>query len=324
MPSSVNSDYNNDQNDWPAIIRQVENIAKAGFTHIQWIHDWEGEYQYSPSEMYYIRDMLRDLGLNCHTLHSTEGGRRLEKKPDGTGIFHNRRRLLTNIRKDYTSTVEFIRLAGTDLIKNRIELCSLLGAQAMVLHMQLPYVMFEENPEDKKTYYRQVLKSLDELEGFARNAGVKIALENLLPTPQAHMDECFDMMFNRYDDGYMGFCFDTGHATLTCRDNYYYFLEKYQSRLIVTHLQDTDGLPEELIGNDIETLKHDRHWVPFSGVNNWDRIAELVAGSPVELPADFEVVFSAPTAEGEFKLLVECREKAEQFHAMVMAYRDKK
>lgn len=33
--SSVNSDYNNDLHSWKEIERQVLNIAKAGFTHIQ-------------------------------------------------------------------------------------------------------------------------------------------------------------------------------------------------------------------------------------------------------------------------------------------------
>lgn len=73
MTSSINTDCFNDENDWPEIIRQVEGIAGAGFTHVQWIHDWEGDYMYSKSEMYFVRDLLRNLGLKCHTLHASEG-----------------------------------------------------------------------------------------------------------------------------------------------------------------------------------------------------------------------------------------------------------
>jgi sugar phosphate isomerase/epimerase len=320
MPSSINTDYLNDQNDWPEIIRQVENIARAGFTHVQWIHDWQGDYLYSKSEMYFVRDLLRDLGLNCHTLHASEGGVRYLPDPNGPGSYQGRRRITRNVRKDYTSTMEFVRLAGVDLIKNRVELSSLIGSSVIVLHMTLPFEMFEESPADKKEYYRLVFKSLDEIEGFARNAGVKIAIENLPCGPQPYTDECFGLLFDRYDEGYVGICFDSGHATLTCPDNYCYFLEKYQSRLLALHLQDTDGLPEG-VDNDIEILSHDRHWVPFSGVNDWDRIARLVAGSRVDLPADFEVVLSASGPEEEFKLLTDCREKAEKFHRMVLSYR---
>ena len=74
--SSVNSDYNNDLHNWDEIERQVTNIAKAGFTHTQWIHDWDGEYLYSPSEMFQVRDLLRGCGLKAHTIHASEGGHR--------------------------------------------------------------------------------------------------------------------------------------------------------------------------------------------------------------------------------------------------------
>jgi sugar phosphate isomerase/epimerase len=321
MPSSVNSDYNNDNNSWPEVARQVENIARAGFTHTQWIHDWQGEYMYSRSEMYFVRDLLRDLGINCHTLHATEGGVRTVKKGDGTGEFRNRYRLLADIRKDYTSTTEFIRLAGVELIRNRIDLSSLAGASVMVLHMQLPWKMFEENGDDKRDYYAQVYKSLDALKDYSKGAGVRIAFENLICTPAEHMEECFDRLFDRYDGDYIGFCYDSGHASLQCRDNYYHFPEKYLDRLLACHLQDTDSISDELAGDDWEVLKHDCHRVPFSGVVDWDKVASLVAKSSVDLPADFEVVISASSPEKEFDLLVDCRKKAEKFNEMVLSYR---
>ncbi|MDR3341756.1 MAG: sugar phosphate isomerase/epimerase [Treponema sp.] len=321
MASSVNSEYNNDINSWPEAIRQLENIAKAGFTHIQWIHDWQAEYMYSKSEMYYARDLLRDLGLKCHTVHSTEGGVRLLKKPDGTAEFRNRYRLLTDIRKDYTSTVEFIRLAGVDLIRNRIDFASLVGAYAIVQHMQLPWKMFEESGDDKKEYYKQAFKSIDELEAYARNAGVKIAFENLIVTPERHMEECFDRLFDRYDSGYIGYCYDSGHAVLQCRGNFYHFAEKYNSRLIVCHLQDVDPITEEMAADDYQIYKHDYHRVPFSGTAvNWEKVADLVATSPTELPADFEVGIYGNRDE-EWSQLVECRTRAEKFFDMVAARR---
>lgn len=319
MPASVNSDYNNDLHSWQAIEQQIRNIAKAGFTHIQWIHDWEGEYMYSPSEILQVRNLLRECGLNAHTIHASEGGRR-SKKMGNEVIFNNRYRL-KEIRKDYTSENEYLRLAGVDLLKNRIDLCAGIGASAMVLHMQLPYKMFEEDPQAKEIYYRQVCKSFDEIQEYAKAAGVKIALENLICTPAHHQEEEFDRMFARYDKSFMGFCYDSGHATLQCRDNYYYFLEKYLDRLYATHLQDTDSIPEELADDDGEVLKHDSHRVPFSGVVDWDTVARYVAKAPIDLPADFEVGISGATPEEEMELLIDCRKKAEKFDAMVRAYR---
>lgn len=317
--SSVNSDYNNDIPSWEATEKQLREIAEAGFTHIQWIHDWEGEYLYSPSEMYHVRDLLDELGLKAHTIHASEGGVR-SKRLDGNLVFNNRYRY-PEIRKDYTSTEEFSRLAGVELIKNRIDLCRAIGARVMVLHMQLPYKMFEESNEDKELYFRQVCKSFDEVQEYAKVAGVRIALENLICTPAKHQEEAFDRMFSRYDSDFLGFCFDSGHATLQCRDDYYYFLRKYNNRLFATHLQDNDSITEDLVDNDAEVLLHDAHRVPFSGVNDWDVIAEYVAKAPIDLPADFEVGIGGATEEERMKSLIDCRKRAEDFYKMVMSYK---
>jgi len=179
--SSVNSDYNNDLHSWKEIERQVLNIAKAGFTHTQWIHDWDGEYLYSPSEMFQVRDLLRGCGVKAHTIHASEGGRRTAVV-NGRAVFRNGERF-EEIRKDYTSVNEYTRLAGVDLLKNRVDLCSHIGAGAMVLHMQLPWRWFAEDPQNKTDYFRQVYKSLDELQPYAKAAGVRVALENLIVTP---------------------------------------------------------------------------------------------------------------------------------------------
>lgn len=320
MASSINTDYNNDIHSWEEIERQIRNIAKVGFTHIQWLHDWEGEYIYSPSEIIQARNLLRECGLKAHTIHASEGG--VRTKITGDKVIFNNRYRYREIRKDYTSENEYLRLAGVDLLKNRIDLCVGIGAEAMVLHMQLPYKMFEEDPERKEIYYRQVCKSFDEIEEYAKAAGVKIALENLICTPAHYQEEEFDRMFARYDKDFLGFCFDSGHATLQCRDNYYYFLEKYCDRLYATHLQDTNSIPEELADNETEILAHDLHKVPFSGVIDWDIVAKYVAKAPLDLPADFEVSISGKTEEEELQLLADCQAKAERFDAMVKKYKD--
>ncbi|MBC5580664.1 sugar phosphate isomerase/epimerase [Anaerofilum sp. BX8] len=318
--SSVNSDYNNDLHNWAEIERQVTNIAWAGFTHTQWIHDWEGEYLYSASEMFQVRDLLRSVGVKAHSIHASEGGRRTIRV-NGRPVFRNRTRL-ADIRKDYTSVNEYTRLAGVDLLKNRVDLCSHIGASVMVLHMQLPYEMFEKNPADKEEYYRQVCKSFDELRDYAKAAGVRVALENLICTPPCHQEEEFERMFDRYDEEFLGFCFDSGHGSLMCRDNYYYFLEKYYKRMYATHLQDNDSISEELAGDDSEVLLHDKHRPPFTGVLDWEKIADYAAKAPLQLPADFEVGIYGSTPEEEMEGLRDCREKAERFYRMVQQRRE--
>ena len=124
-------------------------------------------------------------------------------------------------------------------------------------------------------------------------------------------------MFDRYDEDFLGFCFDSGHGSLMCRDTYYYFLEKYYKRMYATHLQDNDSISEELAGDDSEVLLHDKHRPPFTGVLDWEKIADYVAKAPLQLPADFEVGLYGDTPEEEMANLRDCREKAERFYRMV-------
>ena len=50
--TSVNTDYNNDIQNWDEIEHQIKCLAETGFTHTSWMHNWDGEYLYSPSEMF--------------------------------------------------------------------------------------------------------------------------------------------------------------------------------------------------------------------------------------------------------------------------------
>jgi sugar phosphate isomerase/epimerase len=343
MDTSINTDYRNDDHNWFEIEDQIRKIAEAGFTHVQWIHDWYGEYLYSPSEMFQARDVLREYNLIAHTLHGPEGGERgFYDQGCWVPTPHLR---CTKIRKDFTSTNRYLRLAGADLIKNRIDLCSCIGADTLVLHMQLPYETFRKNPQDKADYYTAVYRSFDELEEYAKAAGVRIAVENLFLIPNELADENFDRLFNRYPEDYMGLCYDSGHATLSWLDNYYYYLEKYNQRLFAVHLQDSDSIepamldtlysicergaeegikavPPELKDKLASLGGYDVHRLPFTGVVDWDTVARWVAKAPLlHLPADFEVVYRGKAGADEAAWLKDACEKSKKFHQMILKYR---
>lgn len=333
--SSCETDYSNDLHNWIEIERQIKMLAEAGFTHTQWMQNWEGEYLYSKSEMFQARDVLRYYGICAHSIHASEGGKRTTWI-NGKKVYRNRYRL-EDIRKDYTSTNEYLRLAGVDLLKNRIDLCTYIGASVMVLHMQLPYMLFEEKPEEKTAYYKQVMKSFDEVKEYAKAAGVRIALENMICTPQKYQDEQFDMMFGRYDSDFLGFAYDSGHGALMCREDYYHFLKKYNDRLYATHLQDNASISDELLYQedgeqaDLEVLLHDAHWIPNvdgtlgQGILDWDLIAEYAAKAPLDLPADFEVCLYGKdgSREDELNQLIVCRKQAELFYQKMLDYKTK-
>ncbi|WP_105616615.1 sugar phosphate isomerase/epimerase family protein [Vallitalea okinawensis] len=316
---AINTDYKNDILSIEAIEEQLSNIAKAGFTHIQWVHDWQGEYMYSPSELIQIKELIDKYGFKLKGIHATEGGTRA-RKVDGVFTFVNRYRNLEN-RKDYTCLNEYTRLAGVELLKNRVDLAVAIGAQEIVLHMQMPYVELRESKEFNDAYWSQTFKSLDELQEYCKDKGVKVAMENLICTPQEDQMKQFDKLFDRYDSDFMGFCFDSGHGSVVCHEDYLFFARRYKDRLIALHLQDTDGIEEELRDDDIQVLKHDKHKVPFTGAINWEDLAQLIADSPYELPITLEVGVYGDTEEEEMKNLVDAKEKGVRLNEMVLAYR---
>ncbi|WP_457552752.1 sugar phosphate isomerase/epimerase family protein [Desulfobacula sp.] len=314
--AAINTNYKNNISTIEAIEEQLKNIADAGFSHVQWCHDWMGEYIYSNIEMIQIKEMLDQYNFKLKGLHAAEGGIRHLLKNGNLDFGHRYQN-----RKDYTSLNEYTRLAGVELIKNRVDLVVMIQAKEIVLHMQLPYVELRENQDFKKRYWDQAFRSFDELEPYCRARGVKIAVENLLCTPKLVQMDQFDALFARYDFDFMGFCFDSGHGSLVSLDDPLFFAKRYKDRIIALHLQDTDGIAPELIEDGLSVLKHDKHALPFTGVINWDELAKIVAGSPYELPVTLEVNLRSDTYEEEMVNLKDALEKAEKLDKMVKDYR---
>ena len=71
---AINTDYKNDIPAINAIEEQIRNIAKSGFSHVHWCHDWKEEYMYCDIEMIQIKDLLDNYGLKVKSIHASDGG----------------------------------------------------------------------------------------------------------------------------------------------------------------------------------------------------------------------------------------------------------
>ena len=259
------TDYAGESTATKEIYQTLKNIAEAGFAYIHWCHEWDGDYMYSEAEMLQIKGWLKDLGLKCKGVHATEGSRRIQDVPNR---FHYRYDLQD--RKDYTSENEYNRQAGVELVRNRLKLAAILGTDAIVLHMQLPYKSFEQEPGFKEKYYRQVFRSFDELEEDCKNLGVRICVENMISPPNSYQIEQFDRLFERYDPEVAAFCFDTGHGMISGDDSLE-LLRRYRDRLFMMHVNDNIGIKsEECWENAKELAKCDEHRNPFCGRADWE------------------------------------------------------
>ncbi len=240
MELSLTTDYLKDNGDPSPYLRR---IADAGFSHIHWCHHWSSDFIYSRWEIDQIKKWLKDYGLQVLDLHATAGR-----------------------EKNYSSQCEYSRLAGLELVRNRITMASQLGSNVIILHAPV---------NSTPSLFR---KSLDELKIFAQKHNVRIAIENVL-----NMKE-IEVLLSEYDPDYIGLCYDSGHGNIA--GDGLDHLEQLKDRLISIHLHDNDGT-------------NDQHNPFFSGTIDWPRLARIIAGSAYTKCVNMETTMPGSGIEDE-------------------------
>ncbi|MDR0720155.1 MAG: sugar phosphate isomerase/epimerase [Treponema sp.] len=283
------TDYNGESRNTEKIRRTLSSIAGAGFSHIHWCHEWRGGYLYSVWEMRQIREWLDILGLRVKGVHASCGEIRFQYA--ATRDFEEERENL----KDYVSQNEYNRLAGVELIKNRIDLARELETGEIVLHLPLPFRIFENDVSFKEKFYTAAFRSFDELKCYCLEKQVRICVENLYDCPENFQKEMFDRLFARYESNYMGICFDTGHGNIGSHDCLH-FARCYTERLFIAHIHDNHGTGDE-------------HLIPFEGSFNWEGFAEIVAKSPCESPCLLELNMHGKTEKVFFRKALDAGRK---------------
>jgi len=234
---SMTSDYAADTGcPAPYLVR----IARAGFTHVHWCHHWSTDFLYADSEIDQVARWLAEFGLGLTDLHASAGQ-----------------------EKGWASQREYERLAGVELVANRIEMTARLGADAIVLHLPA----CPEAPEAQGAYRDCVWASLDALRARAEACGVRIAIEN------GHFAE-IRRVLDRYDEGYVGLCYDCGHGNMI--PDGLDQLDALKHRLIAVHLHDNNG-------------REDQHKIPFTGTVDWRRLMRIIAESAYDKWLSLEV-----------------------------------
>jgi sugar phosphate isomerase/epimerase len=264
----IATDYKDDQG---SAEPYLPRIAHAGFSHVHWCHEWETDYLYSDNEVVQIKTWLDNLGLKVIDLHASKG-----------------------IKKDYGSRDESIRAAGVELVKNRIAMTSRLGGDVIVLH--LPPRPADDSGFDN--FYKFLYKSLDEIEPYAKQRGVRIALEN----GDIQSFNIIERVLKHYEPEYIGICYDSGHGNVF--EGSLDALERNKSRLLALHLHDNDGAD-------------DRHDLLFSGTLDWERLARIIAESSYKKCSSMEVNIHGFHTDDEAVFLKEAFETGRRFQGRV-------
>lgn len=262
-------------------------IADAGFSHVHWCHHWSGDFMYGESELDAIGKLLNEYGLTVADVHGSEGR-----------------------EKFWYSPQEYARLAGVELVRNRIDFTARFGGDSVVMHAYpLP-----TDAELKELLWGQLRKTLDALQPYAAERNVSIAIENLIDFQGVRFDgitleqardnrQLLADLFALYPPEFLGLCFDSGHAHLgyDCMDQ----LEQFLDRLYVLHLHDNDG-------------SADQHRNLFTKTIDFDRLAAYIARSVYNKPISLEVVISEDDAN-DTAFLATAFESGNRFTEMVAA-----
>ena len=263
----------------------LRRIAEAGFSYVHWCHHWRSDFFYQEPELVQIERWLKKYNLQVLDVHGSEG-----------------------LEKFWYSPQEYARLAGVELVKNRLDFAARFGGDAVVMHV---YPLPEE-PLANEYMWNQLRKSLDALTPYCRHLGVKLAIENLYDGPALKFDktpvaelrdnrQVIERIFAAYPPDVVGLCWDTGHGHIGYDRTE--VLAQHKERLIVTHLHDNDG-------------QGDDHRLIFAGTIDWPRAARLIAESPYNKPLTLEVVLQEAFASEE-EFLAKANETGQRFAAMV-------
>ncbi len=162
------------------------------------------------------------------------------------------------------------RIESMDEIKRALVVAESVPFEYLILHMGIPEEEFEIEKFDA------AFTSLEHLNIFAKERGVKILLENI-PSPLAAPERL--IQFLHYTRLELGICFDIGHAHM--RGGVQPAFACLKNHIRSTHIHDNGG-------------EKDEHLLPFEGGIDWTAAMR-----------DFRSV------EGQFPLLFELRKQAE-------------
>jgi sugar phosphate isomerase/epimerase len=213
-------------------------IAGAGFTLVELGCDpgHLGDWYKDPAAM---RRELAALGLTPASLH------------------------IPTVAWDVANPDAAARRVALDAARATFDLAAEVGAEAVICHPNASTHPYSEETFDAETARSR--ESVVEMAGYAAEAGVRMALENLparhTPRPGTTIGEVLAMIDDLGD--HVGVCLDAGHSNA----NGYSAADEVReagARLLALHIQDNDGQGD------------DQHILPGRGTTDWEAFLDAL------------------------------------------------
>lgn len=223
---------------------KLDLFASRGFRFVHWCDDWNNGVIYSKKDMRLFREIVESCGLKCLDVHGSDAP---EIKIGSSS---------------QSAQDEYIQLLG-----NRMEFCSAVGGDSVVVH-----------PPKEASGFDRSVQVLERARPLCEDLGVVLAIENCFPGDH----EMLARYFERFPPEFVGFCFDAGHANLHSNSDE---LMKHNSRLKALHLHDNKGVTDD-------------HQPPFWGTIDWPRVMRWIGQSSYTKPVNFEITHRPKYFEG--------------------------
>jgi sugar phosphate isomerase/epimerase len=233
------------------IERKLRLFAESGFEYIHWCDDWNNDVLYAKEDIELYHRLVESYGLKCIDVHGAD-----------TGTIHI-------ASEEEVALDEYIQL-----LKTRIEFCSAVGGDAVVIHPPTD----DGGSRTLSWKLDRSLRVFESVRPLCEDLDVVLAVENCHPSDE----KVLRYYFERYPPEFVGFCFDSGHAHLNKNLDE---LLKFGDRLRALHLHDNRGMEDD-------------HQPPFWGTIDWERVTRWIERSEYQKPLNFEILHDPRFFEG--------------------------
>jgi len=215
---------------------QLDRLEPTRIRHLELYPNWAESPPPEPT-----RATCAEFGMAIHSVHAAWG----------TESFSGE-------RIDLASTDETVRHRSVEQVGRSVDYAGGVEASCLVVHPGI-----HSQPSENARRTDRLRASVDELLPAAREASVRLCLENLpgKAFPGRDMRE-LTAFVAEYDDPLVGICLDTGHSHIA--NSVAADIRIAGSLLATTHFHDNDGITDLHVG-------------PTFGTIPWEQAAEAFA-----------------------------------------------
>ena len=173
---------------------------------------------------------------------------------------------------DLGGLAEVTRKKGVRTIEQAATTLSALNGRILTLHPGEWFFCWDEKPDHIEAIRRSIKEGAD----ICANHGAKLAIETMRPDEPRIGDDYHDLLdiISDYEPDDVGLCLDTNHANLNWELSQ--LIHDAGKRLMSIHVSDNDGQEE-------------RHWLPFSGIIDWQGVMKALGDIEYNGPMVYEV-----------------------------------